>query len=316
MNNHSATHLMHAALKQVLGKHVEQRGSLVDENRLRFDFSHFAKMSDDEIKQVEQIVNRKIRENIHLNEQRNVPIDEAKAQGAAALFGEKYGEFVRMITFDSSYSIELCGGTHVPATGQIGMFKIVSEAAIAAGIRRIEAITADKVETMLHEQEDLLKQLQDVFKNQKDLVKAAQQLVDEKKSLEKQIDEMKREKVASLKYDLKNQAEVINGVNFIAHKLDGDAQTARDLAYMMKDIVDNMFLVLGNISDGKANLTVMISENLNHEKGLNAGQIIREIAKEIQGGGGGQPHFATAGGKNPAGIEKAFEKAKEFLEKA
>ncbi len=316
MNNHSATHLMHAALKQVLGKHVEQRGSLVDENRLRFDFSHFAKMSDDEIKQVEQIVNRKIRENIVLNEQRNVPIDEAKAQGAAALFGEKYGEFVRMITFDPAYSIELCGGTHVTATGHIGMFKIVSEAAIAAGIRRIEAITADKVETMLLEQEDLIKQLQDVFKNQKDLLKAAQQLVDEKKSLEKQIEEMKREKVASLKYDLKNQAEVINGVNFIAHKLDGDAQTARDLAYMMKDIVDNMFLVLGNVSDGKANLTVMISENLNTEKGLNAGQIIREIAKEIQGGGGGQPHFATAGGKNPAGIEKAFEKAKEFLVKA
>ncbi len=315
MNNHSATHLMHAALKLVLGIHVEQRGSLVDENRLRFDFSHFAKMSDNEIKQVEQIVNRKIRENIILNEERNVPIDEAKAQGAAALFGEKYGEFVRMITFDPGYSIELCGGTHVTATGHIGMFKIVSEAAIAAGIRRIEAITADKVEAMLLEQEDLIKQLQDVFKNQKDLLKAAQQLVDEKKSLEKQIEEMKREKVATLKYDLKNQAEVINGVNFIAHKLDGDAQTARDLAYMMKDIVDNMFLVLGNVSDGKANLTVMISENLNTEKGLNAGQIIREIAKEIQGGGGGQPHFATAGGKNPAGIEKAFEKAKEFLVK-
>ncbi len=316
MNNHSATHLMHAALKQVLGNHVEQRGSQVDENRLRFDFSHFSKMSEEEIRQVEQIVNRKIRENIVLNEQRNVPVDEAKAQGAAALFGEKYGEFVRMITFDPAFSIELCGGTHVPATGQIGMFKIVSEAAIAAGIRRIEAITADQVEHLLQEQETTMKQLQEVFKNQKDLVKAAQQLVDEKKLLEKQIEEMNREKVASLKYDLKNQAEAINGVNFIAHKLDGDAQTARDLAYMMKDIVENMFLVLGNISDGKANLTVMISENLNHEKGLNAGQIIREIAKEIQGGGGGQPHFATAGGKNPAGIEKAFEKAKEFLVKA
>jgi len=315
MNNHSATHLMHAALKRVLGKHVEQRGSLVDENRLRFDFSHFAKLSDEEIRQVEHIVNRKIRENIMLNEQRNVPIEKAKALGAAALFGEKYGEFVRMITYDPEFSIELCGGTHVPATGQIGMFKIISEAAIAAGIRRIEAITADRVEDLLLEQEDLLKQLNEVFRNQKDLVKAAQLLVDEKKNLEKQIEEMKREKVASLKYDLKNQAEVINGVNFIAHKLDGDAQTARDLAYMMKDIVENMFLVLGTISDGKANLTVMISENLNHEIGLNAGQIIREIAKEIQGGGGGQPHFATAGGKNPDGIEKAFLKAREMVAK-
>jgi alanyl-tRNA synthetase len=272
-------------------------------------------MSNEEIRQVEQIVNRKIRENITINEQRNVPIDQAKAQGAAALFGETYGEFVRMITFDPSFSIELCGGTHVPATGQIGMFKIVSEAAIAAGIRRIEAITADHVENLLQEQEDLLKQLQEVFKNQKDLVKAAQQQADEKKTLEKLIEEMKREKAASLKYDLKNEAILVNGVNFIAHKMDGDTQEARDLAYMLKDIVENMFLVLGTVSDGKANLTLMISENLNHEKGLNAGQIIREIAKEIQGGGGGQPHFATAGGKNPEGIGKAFVKAKEFLEK-
>jgi alanyl-tRNA synthetase len=315
MNNHSATHLMHAALRSVLGKHVEQRGSLVDENRLRFDFSHFAKMSEEEIRKVEHIVNLKIRENIVLNEQRNVPIDQAKAMGAAALFGEKYGEFVRMITYDPEFSIELCGGTRVPATGQIGMFKIVSENAIAAGIRRIEAITADRVEDLLIEQEKLLKQLQDVFKNQKDIVKAAQLLVDEKKNIEKQIEEMKRKKVTSLKYDLKNQAEGIKGINFIASKLDGDAQTARDLAYMMKDIVENMFLVLGTVSEGKANLTVMISENLNHEKGINAGQIIREIAKEIQGGGGGQPHFATAGGKNPAGLEKAFEKAREMVEK-
>jgi alanyl-tRNA synthetase len=313
MNNHSATHLMHAALKRVLGTHVEQRGSLVDEKRLRFDFSHFAKMTDEEIRKVEKMVNAKIRENIAIGEQRNIPIATAKEMGAAALFGEKYGDFVRVITFDPEYSIELCGGTHVLATGQIGMFKITSEAAIAAGIRRIEAVTADVLEEMVYEQEDLIGGLKEIFKNQKDLVKSAQALVDEKKALENQIDEMKREKVAAMKYDLKNQAVNINGVNFIATKLDGDAQTAKDLAFQMKDIVDNLFLVVGNENDGKANLTVLISEDLAKTKGLNAGQIIREIAKEIQGGGGGQPHFATAGGKNPAGIEKAFEKARAMV---
>jgi len=316
MNNHSTTHLLHSALKKVLGTHVEQRGSLVDENRLRFDFSHFSKMTSEEIREVERIVNAKIRENLLLDEKRNVPIEKAKAMGAAALFGEKYGEFVRVITFDPEYSVEFCGGTHVPSTGQIGMMKIVTETAIAAGIRRIEAITADSVENLLYEQEAIIDGLKDIFKGQKDLVKSVHALLDEKKALEKQIEEMNREKVASMKFELKNQAEHINGVNFITKKIDGDAQTARDLAYQLKDIVENLFLVLGNESDGKANLTVMISDNLTKEKGLNAGQIVREIAKEIQGGGGGQPHFATAGGKNPAGIEKALEKAREFVEKS
>ncbi len=315
MNNHSATHLLHAALKKVLGTHVEQRGSLVDENRLRFDFSHFSKMTPQEIRDVEKIVNAKIRQNILIDEKRNVPIEKAKDMGAAALFGEKYGEFVRVITFDPAYSIEFCGGTHVPSTGQIGMMKIVTETAVAAGIRRIEAVTASDVENLLYEQEDLIDGLKEIFKGQKDLVKSVQTLLDEKKILEKQIEEMNREKVASMKYDLKNQAQAINGVNFIAKKIDGDTQTARDLAYQLKDIVENMFLVLGNESEGKANLTVMISDNLTKEKGLNAGQIVREIAREIQGGGGGQAHFATAGGKNPAGIEKALEKAREFVEK-
>ena len=313
MNNHSATHLMHTALKRVLGSHVEQRGSLVDAKRLRFDFSHFAKMTDEEIRKVERMVNAKIRENITINEQKNIPIADAKEMGAAALFGEKYGDFVRVITFDPKYSIELCGGTHVPATGQIGLFKITSEAAIAAGIRRIEAITADVVENLVYEQEDLISGLKEIFKNQKDLLKSAQALVDEKKTLEHQIEEMKREKVAAMKYDLKKQAENINGINFIATKLDGDVQTAKDLAFQMKDIVDDLFLVIGTENNGKASLTVIISENLAKEKSLNAGQIVRDIAKEIQGGGGGQPHFATAGGKNPAGLEKAFEKAKRIL---
>lgn len=314
MNNHSATHLMHAALKQVLGSHVEQRGSLVDEKRLRFDFSHFSKMTGEEIRKVEQLVNAKIRENVPVHDQRNVPLDEAKAMGAAALFGEKYGDFVRVITFDPNFSIEFCGGTHVPATGQIGMFKIVSETAIAAGIRRIEAITAKHTEELLYEYDDTVNGLKEIFKNQKDLLGAVHHLVGEKKALEKEIDGLKKEKVANLKYELKQQAEQINGINFIAAKIDGDARAAKDLAFMMKDITGNMFLVLGNESDGKANLTVMISDELIKAHGLNAGQIIREIAREIAGGGGGQPHFATAGGKNPAGIENALKKAKALIE--
>lgn len=314
MNNHSATHLMHAALKQVLGSHVEQRGSLVDEKRLRFDFSHFSKMTGEEIRKVEQLVNAKIRENVPVHDQRNVPLDEAKAMGAAALFGEKYGDFVRVITFDPNFSIEFCGGTHVPATGQIGMFKIVSETAIAAGIRRIEAITAKHTEELLYEYDDTVSGLKEIFKNQKDLLGAVHHLVGEKKALEKEIDGLKKEKVANLKYELKQQAEQINGINFIAAKIDGDARAAKDLAFMMKDITGNMFLVLGNESDGKANLTVMISDELIKAHGLNAGQFIREIAREIAGGGGGQPHFATAGGKNPAGIENALKKAKALIE--
>ncbi|HPE33821.1 MAG TPA: alanine--tRNA ligase [Bacteroidales bacterium] len=312
-NNHSATHLMHAALKRVLGTHVEQRGSLVDENRLRFDFSHFSKMTPEEIRQVEQIVNAKIRENIPVHDQRHVPIDEARAMGASALFGEKYGEYVRVITFDPSFSIEFCGGTHVPATGQIGMFKIVSETAVAAGIRRIEAITADRVEELLYSYDEVISGFKEVFKNQKDILSALYALLDEKKALEKQIEAKKREEILAMKSDLKKNAQQINGVNFIATKIDGDAQAAKDLAFMMKDIVEDLFLVVGTVAEGKAGLTVMISENLTKSKGLNAGQIVREIAKEINGGGGGQPYFATAGGKNPDGLDNALAKAKTFL---
>jgi alanyl-tRNA synthetase len=313
VNNHSATHLMHAALKRVLGTHVEQRGSLVDENRLRFDFSHFARMSHQEIRQVEQIVNTKIRENIPIHEQRDVPIDQAKAMGAAALFGEKYRDYVRVITFDPHYSVELCGGTHAAATGQIGMFKIVSESAIAAGVRRIEAITGHQVEELLYHQEDTLGQLRDVLKNNTEPVKAVTALIDERHMLEKELEAMKNEKVDSLKHSLKERAEKIGEVNFIAYKLDGDMQMAKNLAFRMNDVMENLVMVIGNTTGDKANLTVIVSENLTSNGGLNAGQIIREIAKEIQGGGGGQPHFATAGGKNPAGIDKALQKAREMI---
>jgi alanyl-tRNA synthetase len=297
MNHHSATHLMHAALKMVLGDHVEQRGSLVDENHLRFDFSHFAKMTAEQITQVEQIVNAKIRENIPVTDQRNVPIDEAKAMGAAALFGEKYGEHVRVISFDPKFSLEFCGGTHVPATGQIGMFKIVSETAIAAGIRRIVAITADKVEELMIQQDIIISNLKEIFKNKTDIVKAVNELVEEKKMLEKQIELMKREKIANLKSKLSKMSENIKGINFIAYRFEGDTQGAKDLAFMMKDIVDNLCLVLGYEKEAKAGLTVMLSDSLVKSYGLNAGEIVRELAKEIGIITGGGPGIMEAANK-------------------
>lgn len=313
MNNHTATHLMHAALRKVLGQHVEQRGSLVDENRLRFDFSHFTKMTPEQIREVERMVNAKIRENIPIRDYRSIPIEQAKQMGAVALFGEKYGDHVRVVAFDPEFSVEFCGGTHVPATGQIGMFKIISETAIAAGIRRIEAITADKVEQWMYEHDDLVSGLKEIFKNRTDFIAAIRELLDEKKNLEKQLEQLRHEKIAGLKHQLKQQAEPINGINFIAARIDTDEQGARDLAFMMKDIVDNMLLVLGYENQGKAGLTMMISESLVKSRQLHAGKIIREIAREIDGGGGGQPHFATAGGKKPEGLRSALDKARIFV---
>jgi alanyl-tRNA synthetase len=313
-NNHSATHLMHAALRKVLGTHVEQKGSLVDEDRTRFDFSHFAKVTDEEIVQIEKIVNEKIRENIPLAEKRNVPIKSALEMGAMALFGEKYGDEVRVITFDKNYSVELCGGTHVPATGQIGLFKIVSEGAIAAGIRRIEAITAIKAEEYVNEQLKIVDDLKSIFKSQKDILKAVQQLTEQNAQLQKQLIALNKEKSLSLKGDLIKSVQKIGDINFIAKKVDLDADTIKDLAFSLKNEVENLFLILGNVSEGKANLTLLISDSLVTRKSLNAGQMIREIAKEINGGGGGQPHLATAGGKNLEGLVNAFEKAKGIIE--
>jgi len=315
MNNHSATHLMHAALRTVLGDHVEQKGSLVNEKHLRFDFSHFSKLTDQEILSIEKLVNEKIRENIEVNEKRHVPMVQAQKMGAMALFGEKYGDDVRVITFDPDYSVELCGGTHVPATGQIGFFKITSEGAIAAGIRRIEAITADKAEEFIFGQAEVIDELKTIFKSQKDIIKCVQTLIDQNNQLKKQIDGFNAQKADGLKDELINQIEKIGDINFLAKKVELDAGGVRDLAFKLNKEIDNMFLVLGSAKDGKAGITIMISENLVKEKGLNAGTIIREVAKEIQGGGGGQPHFATAGGKNPNGIEKALAKAREILER-
>ena len=313
-NNHSATHLLHSALKQVLGTHVNQKGSLVNEEQTRFDFSHFAKVSDEEISAIEKIVNEKIRENIQLNEQRNVPIKTAMDIGATALFGEKYGEFVRVITFDRSYSVELCGGTHVSATGQIGLFKIVSESAVAAGVRRIEGITANKAEAFFAEQTNQLEQLKLLLKNPKDLTQRVQDLLNENTALQSQIDQLIAEKTQVVKKELLAKVKPANGINILVERVNlpnGDA--IKNLSFELKQQVDNLFFLAGAEIDGKPLLSLILSDNLVKEKNLNATTIIRELAKEIDGGGGGQPFYATAGGKKSAGLDLALKKGRELL---
>jgi alanyl-tRNA synthetase len=312
-NNHSATHLLHSALKLVLGTHVEQKGSMVDDERLRFDFSHFAKMSDEEIRNVETIVNQKIRENIVLTEMRNLPMKDAQELGAVALFGEKYGDNVRVIAFDKAFSMELCGGTHVKATGQIGLFRIVSESAIAAGVRRIEAITSAKAEAWINEQLEQLAKIKAVLKGSQDPATAIESLLGQNADLQKKIEQFQKEKASGLKQELIAKISVVNGLNFIAEKVDLDAAVIKNLAFELKADIENLFLVLGAEAEGKANLTIIMSENLVKDRGLNASKIIRELGKEIQGGGGGQDYYATAGGKNPAGLESALKKAVEFI---
>jgi alanyl-tRNA synthetase len=314
MNNHSATHLLHAAMKQVLGTHVNQKGSLVNAEYLRFDFSHFAKVTDDELAQIEALVNEKVRENIGLKEERDVPYQEAISSGVTALFGEKYGDFVRVITFDDKFSKELCGGTHIKATGHIGFFKIIAESAVAAGVRRIEAITGIAAENYINEQSRLVNQLKELLKNPKDISKSVESLLDENTRLKKEIEKSILEKSSGLKDELAKKAEVVNGINFIAQKVQlPNADAVKNLAYQLKDIIPNLFLVLAADIDGKPGLTVMIAENLVKEKNMNAGVIVRELAKEIKGGGGGQPFFATAGGSDVSGIAHALEKAKSFI---
>lgn len=314
MNNHSATHLLHAAMKNVLGTHVNQKGSLVNAEYLRFDFSHFAKVTDEELAQIEAIVNEKIRANIALKEERDVPYDIAISSGVTALFGEKYGDYVRVITFDETFSKELCGGTHVPATGAIGYFKIISESAVAAGVRRIEAITGIAAEQYIIAQSKLVNDLKELLKNPKDISKSVEGLIDENNRLKKEIEKSILEKSSGLKDELAKKAENINGINFIAQKVDlPNADAVKNLAYQLKDIVSDLFLVLVTANDGKPGITVMIAENLVKEKGLDAGKIVRELAKDIQGGGGGQAFFATAGGKDVSGLDRVLEKARNLL---
>jgi len=313
MNNHTATHLLQSALKAILGDHIQQRGSLVNEQLLRFDFSHFGKMSDSEIEQVENLVNAKVRENIPLLERRNVPIEEAKANGATALFGEKYGEFVRVITFDPAYSVELCGGTHVPSTSQIGLVKLVSEGSISAGVRRIEAITSTAAESYLREQENTVKEIQELLKNPKDIKKAIEALLEERNALKKEIEILHLEKSAAVKTALLKQFIAGEGVNTLIAKVElPNADSLKKLVYELKNEVENAFIILAAAIEGKPQIAVIIDEPLVTSKNLNAGLIVRELAKEIQGGGGGQPFFATAGGKDLAGLDRVVAKAHEL----
>ncbi|TLP74384.1 alanine--tRNA ligase [Maribacter sp. ACAM166] len=309
--NHTATHLLHQALREILGNHVEQKGSSVHSKYLRFDFSHFAKLTSDELRDVENFVNARIDGQLQLQEQRNLPMKEAVEAGAMALFGEKYGDAVRTIRFGQS--IELCGGTHVKNTGDIWQFKIKSEGAVAAGIRRIEAITGDAVKSFHIENDKLLSEIKSVLGNAQDPLKSVSGLQEENSSLKKQVAQFLKDKAKNLKGDLLLELEEVNGVQFLAKTIDLDAAGVKDLCFEMGNNKDNLFLFFGTEQNGKALLSCYISKELVGSKNLNAGTIVRELGKYIQGGGGGQPFFATAGGKNPAGIKEALEKVKEYL---
>jgi len=308
--NHTATHLMHQALRSVLGTHVEQKGSMVHSGMFRFDFSHFAKVSEDELRQVEQFVNARIREKIPLEEQRNTSYDEAIKQGAIALFGEKYGDQVRTIRFGQS--MELCGGTHVSNTDEIWHFKILSEGAVASGIRRIEAITGDAAKKYFEEQTALLEQVNLLLKNAQDPLKAIQNIQSENSSLKKELGELSKLKAQVLKEELRNEVETLAGISFLAKEVDLDAQAMKSLSFELGDSLSNVLLVLGSRKTGKPLLSCYISKTLVEEQGLDAGKIIRELGKYIQGGGGGQAFFATAGGKRTEGIAEAIRAAKEI----
>ena len=315
-NNHTSVHLMHAAMHKVLGDHAMQKGQDVDENRLRFDFSHFQKVTEEELSQIEAIVNQKIRENIQLDEQRFVPIEEAKASGATMLFGEKYGENVRVITFDDSFSKELCGGTHVPATGQIGLFKITSESAVAAGIRRIEAVTADKAEGFLNRELEELQSVRNLFKNAQNITKQVEGLQEENRELKKQIEQLIAVQANSLKGDLVKNAISVGDIKLITAKVDiGDSNALKNLAYQLEKEMEQVVVIFGAEIKGKPQLMVTISKTLTEAPyQLHAGKIIKELAREIKGGGGGQPFFATAGGSDISGLSNAIEKAKGLIE--
>jgi alanyl-tRNA synthetase len=310
--NHTATHLLHQALREVLGTHVEQKGSAVHSKYLRFDFSHFSKLTVDELRDVENFVNARISGKLPLIEKRNIPMEEAIADGAMALFGEKYGDTVRAIKFGKS--VELCGGTHVRNTGDIWHFKIKSESAVASGIRRIEAITKDAVKDFYFDNNRTLFEVKDLLNNTKNPVKAVQTLQDENASLKKQIEQLLKDKAQNLSGELKNQLKEINGVQFLATKVNLDANGIKNLAFALGKDYQNLFLLFATAPNkDKAMLTCYISKELANERGYDAGKVVRELGKLIHGGGGGQNFFATAGGKNPGGIPKALERAVDYL---
>ena len=308
--NHSCTHLLDAALREVLGTHVEQKGSLVSPEGLRFDFSHFEKLTDEQIREVEHIVNDRIRQNIPLQEYRDLPIEDAKKLGAIALFGEKYGDKVRVIQFGDS--IEFCGGCHVKSTGCIGMVRIISESSIAAGVRRIEAITGKAVEDFLDKTEDFVRDLRQLFNNAPDLMATVRKCIEDNADLKRQVDDFKAQQAANFKNDMIQGVREVNGVKVFAGVFPLDAQSAKDIAFQLRaQFPENIVVAIGGVADGKPNLTVALSDDLVRD-GRNAGQIVREAARLIQGGGGGQPHFATAGGKNPEGLRQSIDKIIEL----
>ena len=310
--NHTATHLLHEVLRDLLGQHVEQKGSYVSPESLRFDFSHFSKVSNEELERVENLVNDLVRENILLKELRNISIEAAKTMGAIALFGEKYGDKVRVIRFGSS--VELCGGTHIPSTGMIGYFKITSESAIAAGIRRIEAISGVYAEEMIEKMDEQIRGLKDIFKG-KDPVLAVNDLNDKLNTLQKEIEVLKKEKLLSLCPTLLSEAKTIGGIKFIAKILDVPAGDLKDIAFGLRPLSDNLVAVLCSNNGEKAAITLFISDKLVKDKGWNAGQIIREIAKPINGGGGGQALLASAGGTNKDLLNEAINVAEGCFSK-
>ena len=307
-NNHTATHLLHKALRTVLGTHVEQKGSSVDDMRLRFDFSHFAKLSHDEIRQVERLVNEDIRRNIALEEHRAMPIAEAQKLGAMALFGEKYGEVVRVVKYADS--VEFCGGTHVSATGNIGSFRIVAESAIAAGMRRIEAITGIEAEKYTDAMQDQIEAIKEIMKNPKDMLAAIQKLMDENAALQKDIARHQQEQAMAMKKTFADKLAQAN--NLVVEKLDMDLNLLKDMLLMLRAENPDMAIVLGSTFGGKPSLLVVLGQN-HLDAGKNASNIVRQAGKEMQGGGGGQPFFATAGGKNIEGVDKAMEVAREAI---
>ena len=311
--NHTATHLLDQALREVLGTHVEQKGSLVTPEYLRFDFSHFQKVTDEELRQVERLVNAKIREDIPLQDHRDMPIEEAKKLGAIALFGEKYGDKVRVVQFGDS--VEFCGGCHAKSTGRIGMVKILAESSVAAGVRRIEAVTGQKVEEMMYQFTDTIADLRRLFNNVPDLQGAIQKFIDENAQLKKQIENSMREKAMQLKQSMKDNAKDINGITIMKAVVPTMApEFVKDIAFQLRAEVENALVVIGSSNEGKPMLTAAASDSI-VQQGVNIGKNIREAAQLIQGGGGGQPHFATAGGKNPDGLISAVDKLIELLTK-
>ena len=311
--NHTATHLLDYALKQVLGDHVEQKGSYVSADTLRFDFSHFQKVTDEELRMVERKVNEMIRQDLPLDEHRDTPLEEARKMGAIALFGEKYGDKVRVVRFGPS--CEFCGGIHASSTGRIGMFKIVGESSVAAGIRRIEAKTGKECEELVYAFEDSMKAIRSLFNNAKDLHAVIEKYIEEHDSMKKDIEHFQAQAVERTKESLISKARVINGVSVVSAVLPMPAQSAKDLVFKVRQsIPTNLLCVIGSIEKGKPTLSVMLSDDMVSDHGLNAGQMIREAAKLIQGGGGGQPHYATAGGKNTDGLSAAVDKVVELAQ--